>query len=138
MTKEEFEQEMFKWVTFYKERLENAELKRVLLPADLRGKRLPNLYNPFLDFDEKYFNIKLLSNLQAIDTIIEIHPEMLSNQICLFIIGNSKFKLLNDVLNYNTYMVNELKGKACTPIDIAVGYAQYCRQYDLMKNMPRR
>ena len=138
MTKEQFQDEMLKWVNFHKEKLEQTDLRHAMLPKDLQSKRVAITYNPFLKFDEKYFNIRILSNLQGLDSVISQYPELLSNEISLLIIGNPKFKVLNQILNQDMYLVNELKEKVRNPMDIAIGYAIHCQQCEKSKNMPKR
>lgn len=138
MTKEQFFDEMLKWVNFYKEKLEPAELRRAMLPKELRSGRESITYNPFLEFDERYFNIRTLSNLQGLKSVIDNNPELLPHQINLLIIGNSKFKVLNQMLNSNMYLVNELKENIHSPMDIAIAYARHCMQEEKFRNMPKR
>ena len=138
MTKEQFYDEMLKWVNFHKEKLEQAEFRRAMLPEELRSQRESITYNPFLEFDEKYFNIRILSNLQGLKSVIDNNPELLPHQISLLIIGNSKFKVLNQILNSNWYLVNELKENIHSPMDIAISYARHCIQDEKYRNMPKR
>lgn len=128
MTKDEFIDQMLKWVIYYKDKFETLQLRRAMLPKDLSGDKLT--YNPFLKFDSKYFNTKLLSNLQALDMVIYKNPNISVYQIKLFIIPNEQFKVLNQVMKCNPYMVEELKDKIHTPIDIAIAYAKYCEAQD--------
>lgn len=138
MTKEQFQDEMLKWVNFHKEKLEQAELKCTVLPDELRIQRESITYNPFLEFDEKYFNIRILSNLQGLKSVIDNNPELLPHQINLLIIGNPKLKILNQMLNNNIYLVNELKENIHSPMDIAIDYARHCIQDEKYRKMPRR
>ena len=59
-------------------------------------------------------------------------------QIKLFIISNAQFKVLNQVLNCNPYMVEELRDKVHSPLDIAIAYARHCECQDRYRNMPIR
>ena len=138
MTKEQFEQEMLKWVTYHKEKLEQTELMRAKLPGDVASASSKLTYNPFLEFDPKYFNIRILSNLEGLNMVIYNHPELKVHEINLFIISNPKFKVLNQMLNYNSYLVHELKEKIHSPIDIAISYARWEQLNDRYKHMPKR
>lgn len=138
MTKEQFEQEMLKWVLYYKEKLDIAELRRAILPKELVGNSCKITCNPFIQFDEKYFNKKILSNLQGLDSVVSTHPELKSHEITLFIISNPKFKVLNQIINYNQYLVAELKEKVYSPMDIAIAYARHCEALDKLRNTSRR
>lgn len=138
MTKEQFEQEMLKWVTYHKEKLEQTELMRAKLPGDVASASSKLTYNPFLEFDPKYFNIRILSNLEGLNMVIYNHPELKVHEINLFIISNPKFKVLNQMLKYNGYLVYELKEKTHSPIDIAISYARWEQLNDRYKHMPKR
>ena len=138
MTKEQFEQEMLKWVTFYKEKLEQTNLRCAKFNKQVGELSDGITFNPFLEFDEKYFNIRILSNLQGLNMVIDQHPELKSHEVTLFIISNYKYKVLNQMLNYDRNLVNELKNKIYSPMDIAIGYARYCKQCEKFKNMPKR
>ncbi len=138
MTKEEFIDQMFKWVTYYKEKLEEADIYRVQLDKHLIGNNSNITFNPFLKFDEKYFNIKLLSNLQALDMVLYKNSDANVYQIKMFIICNQQFKVLNQVLKHSPYMVEELKEKTHSPMDIAIAYARYCELQDRYQNTTKR
>lgn len=138
MTKEQFQEEMLKRVIFHKEKLEQAELRRVLLPTQIQGGSKALTFNPFAEFDDIYFNIRLLSNIEALHTVMCQNPDVEVHQIKLFIISNPKFKVLNQVLNNNIYMVEELKDNIHSPMDIAIAYARHCEMQDKYKNIPKR
>ncbi|MBQ8522333.1 MAG: hypothetical protein IJ458_01560 [Clostridia bacterium] len=138
MTKEQFEAEMLKWVTFYKEKLEQTDLRCAKLPEGFVSKPSKLTYNPFLEFDPKYFNIRILSNLEGLNMVIYQHPELKPHEISLFIICNPKFKVLNQMLNHNSYLVNELKEKTHSPMDIAISYARWEQLNARYKHLPKR
>lgn len=137
MTKEQFIEQMLKWVTYHKQKLEEAELHRVNLDKQITGRGAKITFNPFLKFDEKYFNIKLLSNIQALDMVMCCYPDVNVHQIKMFIVCNEQFKVLNQVLNYNPYMVEELRDKTRSPMDIAIAYARFCELQDRYRNMAK-
>ena len=137
MTKEEFISQMLQEVITHKQNLEQAELHRVQLSEDILG--ADNLtFNPFLQFDPKYFNIKLLSNLQGLNSVMYRNPDVNVHQIKMFIVCNKEFKVLNQVLNHSPYMVEQLKAKTKTPMDIAISYARWEQLNDRYKHLPKR
>lgn len=141
MTKEEFIEQMLNEVSYHKQMLEQAELHRVKPAENVTSPKIYLKYitfNPFLEFDEKYFNIKLLSNLQGLSTVMYRNPDVNVHQIKLFIVCNEQFKILNQVLHYNPYMVEELKDETHSPMDIAIAYARYCELQDRYQNTPKR
>jgi len=135
MTKEQFIEQMLEEVTSHKERLEQAELHRVRLDEDVVGISRNPKFNPFLNFDSKYFNIKLLSNLQGLNSVIHLNPDLNVYQTKMFIVCNQQFKMLNEVLKYNPYMVEELKEGLNSPLDIAICYARHCQAQDRFQNL---
>ena len=137
MTIKQFEQQMLTQVLYYKDKLENAELRRAMMPKGIVD--YDNLtFNPFLKFYPKYFNIKILSNLQGLYSVMCNNPELKPYEINLFIISNPKFKVLNQLINFNPYFVTELKQGIHSPMDIAISYATYCQTQSNHKNMPKR
>ncbi len=137
MTKEEFIAQMLEEVTYHKIKLEQAELHRVQLSGDILG--ADNLtFNPFLQFDPKYFNIKLLSNLQGLNSVMYRNPDLNVHKIKMFIVCNKEFRILNAVLNHSPYMVEQLKDKTTTPMDIAISYARWEQLNDRYKHLPKR
>ena len=138
MTKEEFMIQMFKWVVYHKEKLEQIDLRKARLPEEVVGASCHMKYNPFLELDEKYFNIRILSNLQGLYSVICENPDLNVYQVKMFIISNTEFKALNRIMNYNPYFVEELKDKTNSPLDIAIAYARWNQLNDKFKNMPKR
>ena len=134
MTKEEFELQLLKYVLYFKNKLEQTDLNRAILPEGLVSKSSKLNSNPFIKFEAKYFNIRLLSNVEGLNKMLIVNPVLNSPQTKLLIMGNAKFKVLNDVMNYNPYFVEELKLGISTPMDIAIDYAKYCRKYDKFKH----
>ena len=138
MTKEEFIEQMTIEVTLHKQMLEGADLKRVQLDKNVVGtSRNPN-FNPFLEIDSRYFNIKLLANLQGINSLMMHNPDFNVYQAKIFILCNPQFKILNQVLNYNPYVLEELNNQLNSPLDIAINYARHCEFQERLKNMPKR
>ena len=66
------------------------------------------------------------------------NPDLNVYQTKLFIISNPQFKVLNEILNYNPYAVEELKDNIHSPMDIAIGYAIHNQQLDKFKNISKR
>ena len=132
MTKEEFEQEMLEWVLYYSQKLEVLNLRSAILPNEYSSNKIT--YNPFLQFDNKCFNKKILANLQGLEQVVRSHPEISSSQIGLMIMGNPKFKVLNQIFNYNKYFIAELKSNINTAMDIAIHYARHCEKCDKLNN----
>ena len=108
MTKEEFELELLNHVLYYKNNLEQMDLQRVNLEQGLVSKSNKLKYNPFVEFGAKYFNIKLLSNMEGLNRLL-MSDDLNVYQVKLFIVGNPKFVVLQDVMNFNRYFVEELK-----------------------------
>ena len=133
MTKEKFEQELKNEVIFFKDKLENLNLER----AKLEG--FPSInFNPFLKYNEKFFNVKILSNLQGLYSFMDKHKELHTNEIALYIISNKKYITLIYLLNFNPYLINELKEGVRSPMDIAIAYAEHLKTKEKLKGLPRR
>ena len=130
MTKEEFIKQMIEAVTNRKEILEQAELDRANLDVEVFGVSRNPSFNPFIQFDKKYFNIKLLANVQGLNSVIMRNPDINAYQTKMFIISNQEFKILKNVLRYNEYMVEELMDGLNSPLDIAISYAKHCEAQD--------
>ena len=137
MTKEQFIELMRIEVNSHKQSLEETELKRVRLSPDIMSSSRIT-FNPFLQFDSKYFNIKLLANVQGLNSVLCLNPDANVYQIKMFILCNEQFKILNQVMKYNPYMVEQLHDKSHSPMDIAVEYARYCVAQDRYKQLPKR
>ena len=136
MTKQEFENELLKSVLAYKE---------LMLPSDKQSKsshkavgRIEGRYNPFQEFDGKYLNVKLISNLAGLNEVLDNHPELTAQEVNLLIMSNYKYKVLNQVLNFNTGFVQELMDKKSSAMDIAINYAMHCEVEDQYRRMPKR
>lgn len=138
MTKEQFIEQMLKEVTLHKEQLEQAELHRVKLDENVVGVSKNPTFNPFLQFDGKYFNIKLLSNLQGLSSVIHRNPDLNVYQTKMFIVCNEQFKVLNDVLKYDPYIVEQLKEGLNSPLDLAICYARHCEAQDRFEKGVKR
>jgi len=138
MTKEEFELELLNHVLYYKNNLEQMDLGRVYLEQGLVSKSNKLKYNPFVEFESKYFNIKLLSNIEGLNRLLISNTGLNIYQVKLFISGNPKFVVLQDVMNFNRYFVEELSQGISTPMDIAIDYAKHCKQLDKIKHTHKR
>ena len=138
MTKEEFIEQMSHEVRWYQHKLENADLSRAKLDPELVGESRYAKFNPFLSIDPKYFDIKLLSNLLGLYSVMCNNFNVNVYQIKLFIISNAQFKVLNQVLNYNPYAIELLRDKVHSPLDMAIEYARHCEFRDRYRNMPKR
>ena len=84
------------------------------------------------------YEVRVLSNLQAIYTIIHNNPDMLPHEFKLLIISNAEYKVLNQIMNYNTKVVEELKTDTKTPKQLTAEHAMHCAQCKKMANMPKR
>lgn len=137
MTKEQFEKELLKAVLEYKEIMLPNYNARLRPGAKITG-RGKERYNPFEEFDGKYLNIKLISNLAGLNEVLDNHPELTVQEVNLLIMSNHKYKVLNQVLNFNTKFVQDLMDKKSSAMDIAIAYAIHCEVEDKYRNMPIR
>ena len=132
MTKEEFEQQLKHEVVYWQNKLTHMNLKKILLPKEV----FPNLKtNPFLDYDERFFNIRILSNLMGLKSFIEKNNNLTANQIALFLISEYKYVTLNKLLNYNPYLIDALISGIHQPIDIAISFAEYSKSKERLKKI---